>query len=142
MDLIWSGTSEALTVLVLLAVCVFIALFFRFNNPVDSAHCLRGPWVSLAVSWLGAPSRLFRHPQGTAMLGQTLVANFFLTFFTMFYFLRDGPSLVQRLKCFSPLADRYEDQLIRRFLTLLDIYGTEFNQQLDLVHHPTGIGGK
>ena len=47
-----------------------------------------------------------------------LVANFFLTFFTMFYFLRDGPKLVQQLKYFSPLADRYEDQLIGRFLVV------------------------
>ena len=47
-----------------------------------------------------------------------LVANFFLTFFTMFYFFRDGPMLVQRLKYFSPLADHYEDELIRRFLAV------------------------
>jgi predicted PurR-regulated permease PerM len=47
-----------------------------------------------------------------------LVANFFLTFFTMFYFFRDGPMLLQRLKYFSPLADRYEDELIRRFLAV------------------------
>jgi predicted PurR-regulated permease PerM len=47
-----------------------------------------------------------------------LVANFFLTFFTMFYFFRDGPVLVQRLKYFSPLADRHEDELIRRFLAV------------------------
>lgn len=47
-----------------------------------------------------------------------LVANFFLTFFTMFYFFRDGPVLVQRLKYFSPLADRYEEDLIRRFLAV------------------------
>ncbi len=47
-----------------------------------------------------------------------LVAKFFLTFFTMFYFFRDGPVLVQRLKYFSPLADRYEDELIRRFLAV------------------------
>jgi len=47
-----------------------------------------------------------------------LVANFFLTFFTMFYFFRDGPVLVQRLKYFSPLADRYENELIRRFLSV------------------------
>jgi predicted PurR-regulated permease PerM len=47
-----------------------------------------------------------------------LVAGFFLTFFTMFYFFRDGPTLVQRLKYFSPLADRDEDELIRRFLAV------------------------
>lgn len=47
-----------------------------------------------------------------------LAANFFLTFFTMFYFFRDGPVLVKRLKYFSPLADRYEDELINRFLAV------------------------
>ncbi len=45
-----------------------------------------------------------------------LVADLFLTFFTMFYFFRDGPALLNRLKYFSPLSGKYEDEIIRRFV--------------------------
>src|SRR6185436_1178588 len=44
-----------------------------------------------------------------------LVAQVLIAFFTMFYFFRDGPKLIDRLKYFSPLAEHYEDELIRRF---------------------------
>ncbi len=47
-----------------------------------------------------------------------LVANLFLTLFTMFYFFRDGHHLVERLKLISPLAGQYEDALIQRFLAV------------------------
>lgn len=47
-----------------------------------------------------------------------LLSTMFVTFFTMFYFFRDGPMLLRKLKYFSPLADRYEEELIRRFLTV------------------------
>lgn len=45
-----------------------------------------------------------------------LVTNLFLTFFAMFYFFRDGDRLIDRLKYLSPLADKYEDRLIKRFI--------------------------
>jgi len=45
-----------------------------------------------------------------------LIAHLLIAFFTMFYFFRDGPVLLDRLKYFSPLAESYEDALIRRFL--------------------------
>jgi predicted PurR-regulated permease PerM len=44
-----------------------------------------------------------------------LIAHVLIAFFTMFYFFRDGPVLLSRLKYFSPLAESYEDELIRRF---------------------------
>jgi predicted PurR-regulated permease PerM len=44
-----------------------------------------------------------------------LIAHVLIAFFTMFYFFRDGPVLLERLKYFSPLAENYEDELIRRF---------------------------
>jgi predicted PurR-regulated permease PerM len=47
-----------------------------------------------------------------------LIANVLIMFFTMFYFFRDGPVLIERLKYFSPLAEHYEDYLIRRFLSV------------------------
>jgi predicted PurR-regulated permease PerM len=36
----------------------------------------------------------------------------------MFYFFRDGPMLLRKLKYFSPIADRYEEELIGRFLAV------------------------
>jgi len=47
-----------------------------------------------------------------------LVTNLFLTFFAMFYFFRDGDRVIARLKYLSPLADKYEDELIRRFISV------------------------
>ncbi len=47
-----------------------------------------------------------------------LISTLFITFFTMFYFFRDGPLLLAKLKYLSPLADDYEDELIRRFLSV------------------------
>ena len=44
------------------------------------------------------------------------VSDLFLTFFTMFYFFRDGPVLLNRLKHFSPLSAEHEDEIIRRFV--------------------------
>lgn len=43
------------------------------------------------------------------------VTNLFITFFTMFYFFRDGDKLIERLKYLSPLEDIYEEALIFRF---------------------------
>lgn len=48
----------------------------------------------------------------------SLVINFFITFFTMFYFFRDGPVLLRRLKYFSPIARGYEEEMIRRLLLI------------------------
>lgn len=39
----------------------------------------------------------------------------FLTFFTLFYFFRDGQLIVQYLKQLSPLKKEYEDRIIERF---------------------------
>jgi len=47
-----------------------------------------------------------------------LISTLSLTFFTMFYFFRDGPLLLAKLKYFSPLADEYEEELIHRFLSV------------------------
>ena len=46
-----------------------------------------------------------------------LISTILITFFTMFYFFRDGPMILQRLKALSPLAQSYEEELIRRFVT-------------------------
>jgi predicted PurR-regulated permease PerM len=40
------------------------------------------------------------------------------TFFTMFYFFRDGPRLLARLRHMSPLPDHDQDELLRRLLSV------------------------
>ena len=50
-----------------------------------------------------------------------LFANFFIMLFTMFYFFRDGPLLLQRLHQLSPLNPRYERGLIERFVSVLSL---------------------
>lgn len=52
--------------------------------------------------------------EGTVQLLTSLV----VTFFTMFYFFRDGEQLVARLKYLSPLDERYEAALIDRFVSV------------------------
>lgn len=52
--------------------------------------------------------------QGTVQLLTSLV----ITFFTMFYFFRDGERLVARLKYLSPLDERYKSALVERFLSV------------------------
>jgi predicted PurR-regulated permease PerM len=47
-----------------------------------------------------------------------LIAHVLIAFFTMFYFFRDGPRLIDRLKYFSPLAEQYEEELIQKFLSV------------------------
>ena len=52
--------------------------------------------------------------KGTLQFFTTL----FITFFTMFYFFRDGDRLVERLKYLSPLNDRYEKVLFDQFFSI------------------------
>ncbi len=47
-----------------------------------------------------------------------LVGNLFLTLFAMFYFFRDGELIITRLKFLIPLADEYEEALIKRFMSV------------------------
>jgi predicted PurR-regulated permease PerM len=47
-----------------------------------------------------------------------LLTNLFLTFFAMFYFFRDGDRLIERLKYLTPLAEEYENELIKRFVSV------------------------
>lgn len=47
-----------------------------------------------------------------------LLTNLVVTFFTMFFFFRDGERLVARLKYLSPLDERYESALLNRFVAV------------------------
>lgn len=42
-------------------------------------------------------------------------AKFLIILFTMFYFFRDGEQIVQRLKEISPMNEKYEQAIIKRF---------------------------
>jgi predicted PurR-regulated permease PerM len=44
-----------------------------------------------------------------------LVVHVFILLFAMFYFFRDGESILKRLKYLSPLDERYEDEFINKF---------------------------
>jgi len=46
------------------------------------------------------------------------VAMSFIMLYTLFYFLIDGPSLLNRIKYLSPLKDEYEDLIIKRFISI------------------------
>ena len=54
---------------------------------------------------------------GTSQGALAAVAYLFIVLFTMFYFFRDGESIVRRLRSLSPLEARYEDMLIRRLVS-------------------------
>ena len=45
------------------------------------------------------------------------ISTLCITFFTMFYFFRDGPQILAQLKYLSPLADDYNDELLRRVVS-------------------------
>ncbi|MCI0695392.1 AI-2E family transporter [candidate division KSB1 bacterium] len=47
-----------------------------------------------------------------------VITDVFLTLFAMFYFFTDGDRLIRRLKYLSPLAEEYEDELIKRFFAV------------------------
>jgi len=47
-----------------------------------------------------------------------LISTLGITFFTMFFFFRDGQHVLAKLKYLSPLPDNYLNELIRRFLSV------------------------
>ena len=48
---------------------------------------------------------------------QTLAMSFIMLY-TLFYFLIDGPTLLNRIKYLSPLKDEYEDLIIKKFISI------------------------
>jgi predicted PurR-regulated permease PerM len=46
------------------------------------------------------------------------ISTLCITFFTMFYFFRDGPEILAKLERVSPLADEYQNELLRRSLSV------------------------
>lgn len=47
-----------------------------------------------------------------------LVVHVFILLFAMYYFFRDGESIIKRVKYLSPLDERYEDEFINKFSSM------------------------
>jgi predicted PurR-regulated permease PerM len=65
-----------------------------------------------------ASTMLFEFLNKTSASTFDLVANLFVTLFTMYYFFKEGEGLIARLKFLTPLDDAYEDALIQRFASV------------------------
>lgn len=65
-----------------------------------------------------ASTMLFDFLNKTSASTFDLVANLFVTLFTMYYFFKEGAVLIARLKFLTPLEDAYEDALIQRFASV------------------------
>lgn len=65
-----------------------------------------------------ASTMLFDFLNKTSASTFDLVTNLFVTLFTMYYFFKEGPGLIQRMKFLMPLDDAYEDALIQRFASV------------------------
>ncbi|MEK7726960.1 MAG: AI-2E family transporter, partial [candidate division KSB1 bacterium] len=65
-----------------------------------------------------ASTMLFDFLNKTSASTFDLVANLFVTLFTMYYFFKEGPGLIGRIKFLMPLDDAYEDALIQRFASV------------------------
>ncbi|MEK7528327.1 MAG: AI-2E family transporter [Patescibacteria group bacterium] len=65
--------------------------------------------------------------QSTTLLksAATLIFNFFLLWFSMFFFFKDGPVLIETAKKMIPLPRRYEDAIFGKFkeVSLAMLYG-------------------
>ena len=76
-------------------------------------------WLSVLQEGLKATGKLV-----TKVIDKTsrgvfeLVTTVLITLFTMFYFFRDGPAMVQRIAYLSPLNREYEGELFSRFVLI------------------------
>jgi predicted PurR-regulated permease PerM len=61
---------------------------------------------------------LIRSITRTSQSAIQTVAMSFIMLYTLFYFLVDGPALLNRIKYLSPLKDEYEDKIIGKFISI------------------------
>jgi predicted PurR-regulated permease PerM len=47
-----------------------------------------------------------------------VIATLFLMFFSMYYFFKDGPAFLVKIKTLLPLSDEYEDRILDRFTSI------------------------
>ncbi len=89
------------------------------NRWVEMLQLDKVNWPSVMQD-VGAKSAAF----ASAAINKTassvfgLVTSFFVIFFTMFYFLRDGHALLDRLRYLSPLKDEYEQEIFNQFVLI------------------------
>ena len=75
---------------------------------IKSLHLDKIDWQASFQESAQAAAKLLATAINKASKGTfQILANLFLTFFSMYYFFRDGDKLIQRLKYLSPLADNY-----------------------------------
>lgn len=69
------------------------------------------------VATMGADAGLFLYHQGSALVSNivVLVLNFVLMLFVMFYFFRDGRTIIRKMVEISPLPDKREYALLQKF---------------------------
>lgn len=84
------------------------SLPFQTEDLAPSLQGIAGTTGTLAASLINWTSR------GTL----SLVINFFIIVFTMYYFFRDGERIVERIRYLSPLDPRYEDVLVERLISI------------------------
>ena len=67
----------------------------------------------------GAAGNLF-FDKITAMTRNTIafLFHFFLYLYTMYYFLKDGPAMLSRVRSFLPVADEDQDRMFDKFLSV------------------------
>lgn len=76
-------------------------------------------WQSILQNTLGSAGELVAGVISKTSGGAFyLLAHVFVTFFIMFYFFRDGPAIVGRIRSFIPMNDEYVETLISRFVTV------------------------
>lgn len=76
-------------------------------------------WQSTLQDIAGAVSSLLATVINETSRGTfQILAQVFITFFTMFYFFMDGEALISRLKYLSPLDSQYEDAIFSRFASV------------------------
>ncbi len=58
---------------------------------------------------------LLRSAQQITGASLKFLVQFFIMIYTLYYFFKDGPKMLSRLMHLSPLGDRYEEMLYKRF---------------------------
>ena len=84
-----------------------------------SLHSIKIDWQSILYSAIKTTSQF-----GTVVLNKTstevfsLLLTMTIMFFTMFYLFIDGDKLLQKLQILSPLRQKYDELLFKRFLMI------------------------